>query len=62
VLLGRPVFGAVEPEKGFLGHLIEPPSAPQWWNDADVAHYTAEFARTGFRGGLNWYRNMKRWG
>jgi pimeloyl-ACP methyl ester carboxylesterase len=59
-LLGRAVFGAVERDKGFLGHLIEPPSLPDWWNEADFAHYTAEFTRTGFRGGLNWYRNITR--
>jgi pimeloyl-ACP methyl ester carboxylesterase len=60
LLLGRPVFGAVESGRGFLGHLVEPPLPPPWWNDADIAHYTAEFTRTGFRGGLNWYRNIKR--
>ena len=25
-----------------------------------MGYYTAEFARTGFRGGLNWYRNITR--
>ena len=59
-LLGRSVFGVLEPGKGFLDGLVEPPSLPAWWSETDVAHYTAEFARTGFRGGLNWYRNIKR--
>jgi len=59
-VLGRPVFGAVDPDKGFLGHLVEPRSAPEWWSEADIAHYTTEFTRTGFRGGLNWYRNITR--
>jgi pimeloyl-ACP methyl ester carboxylesterase len=27
-----------------------------WLSDAEVAFYTAEFARTGFQGGLQWYR------
>lgn len=27
-----------------------------WLPDADLAVYTAEFARIGFQGGLNWYR------
>jgi pimeloyl-ACP methyl ester carboxylesterase len=27
-----------------------------WLPDADLAVYTAEFARTGFQGSLNWYR------
>ncbi|MDP3519125.1 MAG: alpha/beta hydrolase [Hydrogenophaga sp.] len=59
-LLRRPVFGAIEQGKGFLGHLIEPPRPPDWWDEADIAHYVAEFRRTGFRGGLNWYRNITR--
>jgi len=28
--------------------------------DAERAHYTEVFARTGFRGGINWYRNFDR--
>jgi pimeloyl-ACP methyl ester carboxylesterase len=59
-LLGRSVFGMLEPGKGFLEGLVEPPSSPGWWSETDMAQYTAEFARTGFRGGLNWYRNIKR--
>ncbi len=59
-LLGRSVFGVLEPGEGFLDHLVEPPSPPDWWSEADIAYYTTEFARTGFRGGLNWYRNIKR--
>jgi len=59
-LLGRPVFGAVEPDRGFVGDLVEPSSPPEWWHEADMGYCTAEFTRTGFRGGLNWYRNMKR--
>jgi hypothetical protein len=26
--------------------------------EQDVEAFTAEFTRTGFRGGLNWYRNI----
>lgn len=29
-------------------------------SDAERAHYTEVFQRTGFRGGVNWYRNMDR--
>ena len=29
-------------------------------SDAERAHYTEVFARTGFRGGINWYRNFDR--
>jgi pimeloyl-ACP methyl ester carboxylesterase len=37
-----------------------PPPLPVWLTEADVDYYTSEFTRTGFRGGLNWYRNIDR--
>jgi pimeloyl-ACP methyl ester carboxylesterase len=33
---------------------------PTWLTTADIDFYTGEFSRTGFRGGLNWYRNIDR--
>ncbi|HET9925103.1 MAG TPA: alpha/beta hydrolase, partial [Methylomirabilota bacterium] len=33
---------------------------PPWLTEADIDFYTAEFSRAGFRGGLNWYRNIDR--
>lgn len=30
---------------------------PDWLSDGDLEYFTAEFERTGYRGGLNWYRN-----
>jgi len=36
------------------------PLLPTWFTQADVDFYTTEFTRTGFRGGLNWYRNIDR--
>lgn len=33
---------------------------PAWLTEADLDHYAGAFARTGFRGGLNWYRNIDR--
>jgi pimeloyl-ACP methyl ester carboxylesterase len=45
---------------GFLSGLTNPASLPHWLTEADVDFYVGEFARTGFRGGLNWYRNMDR--
>jgi pimeloyl-ACP methyl ester carboxylesterase len=32
------------------------PPAPAWLPDDDLAIYAQEYARTGFQGGLNWYR------
>ena len=45
---------------GFLSQMVDPPSLPAWLTEADVDFYAGEFARTGFRGGLNWYRNIDR--
>jgi hypothetical protein len=45
---------------GFLDHTIDPLSLPAWISEADIDFYTKEFSRTGFRGGLNWYRNIDR--
>jgi pimeloyl-ACP methyl ester carboxylesterase len=33
---------------------------PPWLTETDLDFYAAEFSRTGFRGGLNWYRNINR--
>jgi len=33
---------------------------PRFMNEQDVAVYLREYMRTGFRGGLNWYRNIDR--
>jgi pimeloyl-ACP methyl ester carboxylesterase len=33
---------------------------PGWLTDADLDFYVGEFSRTGFRGALNWYRNIDR--
>ena len=38
----------------------EPDTLPAWLTEQDVEAFAAEFTRTGFRGGLNWYRNLDR--
>ena len=37
-----------------------PPVLPAWLTDADIDLYAGEFKRTGFRGPLNYYRNLDR--
>ena len=49
-----------DPQAGPLNSAGNPTSLPSWVTEADLDVYTAEFARTGFRGGLNWYRNIDR--
>jgi pimeloyl-ACP methyl ester carboxylesterase len=45
---------------GFLDGLVQPEKLPAWLGEDDLEVYVAEFERTGFRGGLNWYRNFDR--
>lgn len=52
--------GMVPRRGGFLTRTVEPATLPSWLTDADIDYYSKEFARTGFRGGLNWYRNIDR--
>jgi pimeloyl-ACP methyl ester carboxylesterase len=52
--------GMVPRKGGFLSGMTNPANLPSWLSEADVTFYTGEFARTGFSGGLNWYRNIDR--
>lgn len=40
----------------------DPDILPAWLTEHDIDYFTSEFERTGFSGGLNWYRNIdSRW-
>jgi pimeloyl-ACP methyl ester carboxylesterase len=52
--------GMVPRSGGFLTANADQLPLPTWLTAADLEFYVAEFARTGFRGGLNWYRNIDR--
>jgi pimeloyl-ACP methyl ester carboxylesterase len=45
---------------GFIDRLPEPGGPPDWLDATEFDYYVTEFARTGFTGGLNWYRNFDR--
>ncbi|MDP1820524.1 MAG: alpha/beta hydrolase [Acidimicrobiales bacterium] len=45
---------------GFVDRLPEAEGLPSWLTQDDLDHYTDEFTRTGFTGGINWYRNFDR--
>lgn len=52
---------AVVPEGGgLLDTTLEPPSPPAWLPPEEFARCAAAFEKSGFRGGLNWYRNIDR--
>ncbi|WIM86366.1 alpha/beta hydrolase [Candidatus Mycobacterium wuenschmannii] len=46
--------------EGFIERLPEADGLPDWITADEVDHYVEEFTRTGFTGGLNWYRNLDR--
>ncbi|HEY7200263.1 MAG TPA: alpha/beta hydrolase [Candidatus Dormibacteraeota bacterium] len=54
-----PLAGARD-GRGMVDRLPEPPGLPAWLPQADLDHYAEVFSRTGFTGGLNWYRNFDR--
>jgi len=45
---------------GFVERLPQPSTLPAWLSQEELDHYVAEFTRTGFTGGINWYRNFDR--
>ena len=58
----RPAGGGGPQPKtvGFLDRMTDPEELPSWLTERDISYFTRVFQRTGFRGGLNWYRNIDR--
>ncbi len=46
--------------RGLVERLAEPERLPSWLSQQELDHYIDVFRRTGFTGGLNWYRNLDR--
>ncbi|MEA2897032.1 MAG: hypothetical protein QOJ84_2647 [Bradyrhizobium sp.] len=55
-----PISAMVPRQGGWLGSRSSPSSLPNWISEKDIDFYAGEFERTGFRGGMNWYRNIDR--
>ncbi len=53
------VAGMLSPGHGFLHNTVDPAVLPPWIDEADLTAVIDEFKRTGFRGGLNWYRAIR---
>ncbi|KRE17568.1 epoxide hydrolase [Bosea sp. Root483D1] len=53
-------FGMVSRRDGLLSALPDPGQMPDWLTAADLDAYTGAFTTSGFRGGLNYYRNLDR--
>jgi len=52
--------GMIPRSGGFLTRTVDPAELPAWLTETDIDFFAGEFGRTGFRGGLNWYRNIDR--
>jgi pimeloyl-ACP methyl ester carboxylesterase len=52
--------GMVPRATGLVNSRPDPATLPAWLSQTEIDFYAAEFARVGFRGGLNWYRNIDR--
>jgi pimeloyl-ACP methyl ester carboxylesterase len=50
----------VEAGKGFLGDPSVDRQLPEWINETELSEFIAAYRASGFRGGLNWYRNIDR--
>jgi pimeloyl-ACP methyl ester carboxylesterase len=50
----------IPPGKGFADLFPAPDALPAWLGEDDLAAYVDGFARSGFTGPLNWYRNADR--
>ena len=55
-----PNIGMVPRGGGMLRGLGAQVTLPAWLSEADIDFYADEFKRSGFRGGLNYYRNIDR--
>jgi pimeloyl-ACP methyl ester carboxylesterase len=57
---GKGPAGMVPRGGGFLNPLDAPETLPPWLLESDIDFYADQFRHTGYRGGLNWYRNIDR--
>ena len=57
---GSETLGRVPEGGGFLDGHTDPARLPSWLTDADLDTFVQAYQRTGFRGGLSWYRNLSR--
>jgi pimeloyl-ACP methyl ester carboxylesterase len=47
-------------ETGFLGNPNVKHELPAWISEAELAEFVRTYQASGFRGGMNWYRNLDR--
>jgi pimeloyl-ACP methyl ester carboxylesterase len=52
--VGKPVTAK------YLDGMTDPERFPSWMTEEDLDYYVAQYQQGGFRGPLNWYRNIDR--
>jgi epoxide hydrolase A/B len=60
LLYGKGISLMMKSGEGFLTGTTIPEQLPPWLTQEDITYYIETFKRTGYRGGLNWYRNIDR--
>lgn len=56
IITGPPIFPKGEYGTGF--NPDTPDVLPSWLSEEDLDYYISKFKKTGFTGGLNYYRNL----
>jgi pimeloyl-ACP methyl ester carboxylesterase len=57
---GKGLSFTLKPGEGRLSGTTMSDQLPSWLTDEEVTYFVETYKRTGFRGGLNWYRNIDR--
>ncbi len=60
VTYGRGIDLVLKPGGKFLDGGTIPETMPDWLDEVSLAQMVAAYRKSGFRGGLNWYRNIDR--
>jgi pimeloyl-ACP methyl ester carboxylesterase len=60
VVQSIPSVGMIPKRGGLLATRINPASLPPWISEAEANVYVEQFSKSGYRGGLSWYRNIDR--
>jgi pimeloyl-ACP methyl ester carboxylesterase len=60
LLYGKGISLMMKPGQGFLTEAKIPEQLPPWLTEADITYLVETYKRSGYRGGLNWYRNIDR--
>jgi pimeloyl-ACP methyl ester carboxylesterase len=60
MLYGKGVSLMLKPGQGFFADATIPQQLPSWLTDEDISYFVETYKRSGYRGGLNLYRNIDR--